>query len=243
MKLLLGVCVYNEGNKIEGVLKKILKLKEKDNFDVIICNDGSTDKTNKICELYSSKYNFIYLRHESNQGVGSTIRDMIDYGIKNNYDVFTTISGNGKVDPNDMKKMYDLVLSGKYDYVKGSRYVKNGKCENLPTFRKFAIPVFSFFVSLLMHRKITDAPCLVNALRLDIFNDKSINIHQSWLDNYELEYYILYYVLKNKLRFIEYPLHAKYPKNPKEKYTKIKPFTGWWSMIRPWLILKFKIKA
>lgn len=242
MKLLVGVCVYNEEKKIEKVLKKLIKLQKQDDFDIIIGNDGSTDKTKEIVDKYVKKYNCILIEHKKNIGVGATIRDMINYGLKNNYQVFTTISGNGKVDPNDMKKMYDLVLTGKYDYVKGSRYVKGGKCDNLPPFRKFAIPIFSFFVSVLMFRKITDAPCLVNALNLRIFDNKEININQSWLDKYELEYYILYNVLKYKYKFIEAPLHAKYPKDKKEKYTKIKPLSGWWSMIRPWLLLRFKIK-
>ena len=93
-----------------------------------------------------------------------------------------------------------------------------------------------------MFRKISDVTCLVNALNLKIFNDKSFNIYQSWLDKYELEYYILYYVLKNKYRFKEAPISTKYPKNKKESYSKIKPFSGWWSMIRPWILLKFRIK-
>ncbi len=243
MKLLIGVCVYNEEKKIEGVLKKLIKLREKDGFDIVIGNDGSTDKTNVICDKYVKKYKIKQIKHKKNMGVGANIRDLINYARKNNYEVFTTISGNGKINPKDMKKMYDLVLSGKYDYVKGSRYVKGGGCDNLPLFRKIAIPLFSFFVSILMHKKITDAPCLVNALNLKIFDNKNIDINQKWLEKYELEYYILYNVLKYNYKFIEVPLHAKYPSNKKEKYTKIKPFSGWWSMIRPWILLKFKIKS
>ena len=78
-------------------------------------------------------------------------------------------------------------------------------------------------------------------LKLNIFKDYNINIKQDWLNKYELEYYVLYYVLKKNLKFKEVPIKAAYPK-VKKNYTKIKPFSGWWSMIRPWVLLKFGIR-
>ena len=241
MRLLVGVCVYNEEQKIEKVLKLLSEIQPIEAFDVIIGNDGSTDGSLQICKKYAKKYKWEIINHKKNNGIGSMIRDFIDYGIKNNYDVFTTIPGNGKILPNEIKLMYDPVLNNEYDYVKGSRYIEGGSCNNLPIFRKIMIPIFSFIVTIFMKKKVTDVTCLVNALRLDIFKDKRIDIHQSWLDKYELEYYVLYYVLKRKYRFKEVPLDIIYPKN-KKNYTKIKPFSGWWSMIKPWVLLTLHIK-
>lgn len=241
MKLLIGICAYNEGHRIEDVLINMAEAQKREKFDIVIGNDGSTDNTLEIVEKYAEKYGWHIINHSKNMGVGATIRDFIYYGIENGYEVFTTVSGNGKVSANDAKALYSDVMNGNYDYVKGSRYVEGGSCTNFPLFRKIAIPLYSFFVSTIMWRKITDVTCLVNALRLDIFKDVDINLDQEWLNKYELEYYIFYYILKKKFRFKEVPINATYPSD-KLSYTKIKPITGWWSMVRPWFILKLRIK-
>lgn len=242
-RLLIGICVYNEGNKLKKVLDNLVKFEIEDNIEygVIIANDGSTDKTSEICNEYCKKYKWTYIEHKENKGIGYTLKEMIHYGIDNHYDVFTALPGNNKVRVKDIKEFYLPVINENYDYVKGSRYMKGGNCDNLPTFRKIAIPIYSFLISSTMKTKITDITCLVNALKLNIFKKYNINIDQDWLDKYELEYYILYYILKKELKFKETPIQAKYPKS-KSNYTKIKPFVGWWSMIRPWVLLKFGIK-
>lgn len=241
MKILVGVCVFNEENRIEAVLKNLEKTQTKEKFDVVIGNDGSTDKSLEICSKYAKRNNWKIISHSKNTGIGTIIRDFINYGIKEKYDILTVTSGNGKVSAQELKRMYKPVVEEGYDYVKGSRYIKGGESENLPLFRKIMIPAFSFIVSIFMRRKVTDVTCLVNALKLEIFEDEKINISQEWLDKYELEYYILYYVLKRKYKFKEVPLTISYPEE-KKNYTKIKPFVGWWSMIRPWVFLILRIK-
>ena len=241
MKVLVGVCAYNEGHRIEKVFENLKRSQEHDKFDVAIVDDGSNDNTVKLIKKYAKKNKWHVIVHESNKGVGRSLKDLVKYGRDNKYDVLTTMSANGKTDPSQLHIMYDPVIKDGYDYVKGSRYIKGGDSPNLPTFRKIAIPLYSFFVTLLMRRKITDVTCLINAMRLDILNDKRININQDWLDRYEFEYYLLYYVLKTKKKFKEVPMTINYPAE-KKNYSKIKPFSGWWSMIRPWFLLIFKIK-
>jgi dolichol-phosphate mannosyltransferase len=241
MKLLVGVCAYNEGHRINKVLEELRQVQEKEKFDVAIVDDGSSDNTVKLIESYSKKYKWHIIKHKQNMGVGKSLKDLIHYCQEKKYDVMTTMSANGKTDPNQLHIMYDPVLNDGFDYVKGSRYIKGGESPNLPTFRKVAIPIFSFFVSILMHKKITDVTCLINAMKINIIDDKRINIDQEWLDKYEFEYYLLYYVLKTKKKFREVPMSINYPPE-KKNYSKIKPFSGWWSMIRPWVLLSLHIK-
>ena len=150
------------------------------------------------------------------------------------------ISANGKTDIDSLPILYEPVMRGEYDYVKGSRYMKGGHQENMPLFRFAAIPIFSAFVSLLMLKRVTDVSFLVNASSLKIYDDPDIVLNQEWLDTYGLEYYILYYVMK-KYKMKEVPMTIKYPSD-KLSYSKIKPFSGWWEMIRPWLLLRLGVK-
>ncbi len=241
MKILVGVCAYNEASKIKKVLKRLVEVQKIEKFDVLIVDDGSSDGTCEICEKYAQNNKWAIIKHSVNRGIGRSLKDIAVYAQNNKYDIITSMSANGKTAPEQLKRMYEPVLNDGYDYVKGSRRLKGGESQNLPTFRKIAIPIFSFFVSALMFRKVSDVTCLINAMRVDVLDDPDININQDWLDKYEYEYYILYYVLKKKKKFKEVPMSINYPIE-KKNYSKIKPFSGWWSMIRPWIFLRFHIK-
>lgn len=240
-ELLVGVMVYNEGERLKNVLKELLKYQKKERFSVLIMDDGSTDESSKIYKEYTINENWYSVKKEVNVGIGDSIRRTIKYAKENGYKYLTIMSGNGKTKPEQLKRMYEDVIDGKYDYVKGSRYIEKFDSPNLPIFRKICIPIYSFFISVLMRKKITDITCLINCINLSIFDNEKINIEQEWLNKYEMEYYILYYIIKCKYRFKEVQMTIEYPEE-KKNYSKIQPFSGWWSMIRPWILLILKIK-
>ncbi|WP_462169291.1 glycosyltransferase family A protein [Pseudoalteromonas lipolytica] len=61
------VPVYNVENYLDEALSSLLRQDYK-NFEVILINDGSTDRSKGICLSYSNKYsNFLYIEQE-NQG-------------------------------------------------------------------------------------------------------------------------------------------------------------------------------
>lgn len=241
MKLLIGMSAYNEMHRVRPVIDKLREKQPLFGCDVVLGDDGSTDGTYEfLCEV-ARDYGWGLIHHENNQGVGAMIRDIITYGKEKGYDVVVGISANGKTDIDALPKLFKPVMNGEYDYVKGSRYLKGGKTENMPLFRLIAIPIFSTMVTIMMFHRISDVSFLVNASRLSIYDDPDINLNQAWLDTYGLEYYILYYVIKKKYRMKEVPMTIHYPED-RMNYSKIKPFSGWWLMVRPWFLLRFGIK-
>lgn len=60
--------VYNCEKYIGRCLDSIVK-QTYDNMEVIVINDGSTDSTQKICEEYDAKYEFLHLYNQENHGV------------------------------------------------------------------------------------------------------------------------------------------------------------------------------
>ncbi len=240
-KLLVGVVAFNEMHRIGPVTEKLLKDQKQNRYGIVFGDDGSTDGTGEYLKAIAEKETFGYIRHDKNTGVGSMIRDIIQYGKERGYSVLTIMSANGKTDPEDLKTMYLPVLAEEFDYVKGSRFMKGGARENMPLFRIISIPLFSAFVSALMGRWVSDVTCLINASNLKIYDDPDINLNQDWLDTYGLEYYILFYVLNKKYRMKEVPVTIHYPADHKN-YSKIKAGSGWWQMIRPWILLRTGIK-
>ena len=74
-----------------------------------------------------------------------------------------------------------------------------------------------------------------------IFKNKNIDIWQSWLNKYELEPYLFYKVIENNFQVKEVPVTKFYPIGDIE-FTKMVPFIDWWSILRPIIFLKLKIK-
>ncbi len=233
-KILVEVNVYNEGSKIKQTLSKFPPHAP---YDVVVVDDGSTDESAE----YIKEFKYPVIRHQVNLGIGKAIKDAIEYGRKNEYEILVVMAGNGKMQPYDIPKLLQPILDHDYDYVQGSRYLNEGRKDNLPLFRDVMIRLFTWIVSFVTHFKGTDVTCGFRAYKLKIFEDPRININQHWLDKYEVEYYIHYKILAYGYKVKEVPVGMFYPKEKKD-YSKIKPFSGWWSMVKPWIYLTLKIK-
>jgi len=75
-----------------------------------------------------------------------------------------------------------------------------------------------------------------------IFDDKRVNIHQDWLNNYELEYYIHYKALTLGYMSIEVQFSKTYAFRNKGGYSHISPFKDWWQIVGPLFYFEFGIR-
>jgi dolichol-phosphate mannosyltransferase len=232
--VLVAVIVYNEGSRVESVLSKFSTLSA---YDVVVVDDGSDEDTSN----FISRFDFPVLRHARNMGVGFSIKDAIRYGIEKGYPFLVVMAGNGKMNPLEIPQLLEPLKTDECEYVQGSRYLKGGTHENLPLFRNLMIKTFTWIVRALTGFKGTDVTCGFRAYKLSLFSNRHINIWQEWLDRYELEYYIHYNVIKLGYRIREVPVSMNYPRDGRP-YSKIKPFSGWWSMIKPWVFLTLRIR-
>jgi len=232
--ILVSLFSYNEGDK----LKKLINIFPQERFyDLLFVDDGSTDGSDKLIE----KNGFELIRHENNIGIGYGIREAIEYGRQNDYSIIVIMAANGKMQPSEIVRLIEPITSDTADYVQGSRYLPGGQSPNLPLFRRVTIKLFTIIARLLSGFKGTDVTCGFRAYKLSLFDDKRFDIGQEWLNKYEMEYYIHYHVIKGGYRVVEVPVSMVYPKERKN-YSKIKPFVGWWSMIKPWIYLFLKLR-
>nr|MBN2277700.1 glycosyltransferase family 2 protein [candidate division Zixibacteria bacterium] len=233
-KILVALFSYNEGKKLQNLIGRFPRVR---NYDILVVDDGSDDGSLEF--LRQQDVGLIH--HDHNLGIGAGIRDAINYGRSTDYDIMVVMAANGKMLPEEIGRVLDPIVSGRADYVQGSRYLEGGKSPNLPYFRRVMIRVFTVIVNLFTGYRGTDITCGFRAYRLSLFDDPRFRIDQPWLNKYEMEYYLQYHVLKGKYRMAEVPVSMVYPQRRKN-YSKIKPVIGWWSMIRPWLYLILGIK-
>ncbi|MCX6828523.1 MAG: glycosyltransferase family 2 protein [candidate division Zixibacteria bacterium] len=233
-KILVALFSYNEGEKLKKLVEQLRRTGE---YEILFVDDGSDDGSYEFLKGRQ----FHVIRHDTNRGIGMGIREAINFGRTHGYGIIVIMAANGKMLPGEIERLMAPIIHEEYDYVQGSRNLPGGKSPHLPLFRELMIDLFTFFVNRISRFKGTDITCGFRAYRLSLFDDRRFNLNQSWLEKYEMEYYIHYHVLKGGYRITEVPVSMMYPES-KKNYSKIKPLVGWWSMVRPWLFLILKIK-
>lgn len=78
--------IYNSEKVLERCIESVIK-QEHSNLDIILINDGSTDKSEEICEEYLKKDSRIRYFYQKNQGVSCTRNYGIDVA-KGEYIIF-----------------------------------------------------------------------------------------------------------------------------------------------------------
>ncbi len=233
-KTLTAVLTFNEGEKLRVLLDRFPKDRL---YDLLFVDDGSTDGSGD----YLVKCGYTVIRHGDNRGVGAGIRTAVKYAREHGHEILVIMAGNGKMLPEEIPRLLDPILKDQADYVQGSRYLTGGDSPNLPMGRHYGIKAFTLIASILLGKRHTDITCGFRAYRLAIVNDPEINIDQNWLGRYEMEYYLHWKAVKRGWRVTEAPVSMVYPESGRD-YSKIRPFTGWWSMIRPWVFLTLRLK-
>ena len=155
---------YNEQDNITSVVEQALTVLEKLNadFEVIIVNDGSSDRTGQIAEeIAGQKDRVKVVHHGTNLGYGAALQSGFKAATKEF--VFYT-DGDGQFDINEMPPL--LRLMEQYDIV--SCYRLNRQ-DNL--IRKINGWCWTKLVCLLFGMKIRDIDCAFKLYRREIFDN------------------------------------------------------------------------
>ena len=137
MKKLIIIPAFNEEANIEKTVTSIQK--DAKEFDYVIINDCSTDRTGKICE--QKGYNVVNL--PINLGIGGAVQTGYKYAYENGYDVAVQVDGDGQHDPEFLNKVI------------GSRFIEKKGFQSSVT-RRMGIKFFSVLIKLLTGSVITD---------------------------------------------------------------------------------------
>ena len=240
-KILVCPVAFNEHVKLKSVIERFLKSPSFGKMDYLIVDDCSDDGTTEMIQSYSSR-GVQTIRHQKRSGVGAAIRTAAAYARSNDYDILVIMAGNDKDNPDEIERLVNPIINNGYDFVQGSRYIGSGAIGgDMPFYRKVATKMHPVLMSLIAGAKVTDSTNGFRAFRLSILNDKNINLDQAWLDQYELEPYLMFKAIKLGYKFCEAPVTKIYPAK-KLGYTKMKPIIGWWSILRPLIFLGLGIK-
>jgi hypothetical protein len=112
----------------------------------------------------------------------------------------------------------------------------------MPRYRRVATRLHPLLFSLVSGHWVTESTNGFRAIRTSVLADPRIDLSQSWLDHYELEPYLYLRAIQLGYRTTEVPVTKVYP--PKKLgQTKMKPISGWWSILRPLVYLGLRLRA
>ncbi|UCC29475.1 MAG: glycosyltransferase family 2 protein [Phycisphaerales bacterium] len=229
-KIIALVPAYNEEAKIGRVVERTdHRLVD----TLLVVDDGSTDATAAVARARGAEV----LSTGTTRGVGAALRSGMEYARKSGYAIAVIMAGNNKDDPSEIPRLLDPICDQGFDFVVGSRFLPGGGCGgDTPLYRRLATRLHPWLMSRLAGKRLTESTNGFRAFRLSLLDDRRINLRQRWLDTYGLEVYLLWKVLKLGYKHTEVPCTKTYPCKALG-YTKMKPVVGWWSILRPLVVL------
>lgn len=148
--------VFNEEKRIRRLNQIIAYLrKQKYSWEVIVVDDGSTDKTKRILKLLSRNFKFNLLSHSLNVGKGFAVKTGM-LKARGKYRLFLDVDLSTPI--NELKKF--LPFLKEYDIVIGSRKLKTSTlATRQPLLREYLGKVFTLLSQQILDMNISDFTC------------------------------------------------------------------------------------
>lgn len=149
--------VFNEGKRLPKNLDKIISyLKKRNNSEIILVDDGSSDKTWEIIEGYQKKFkNIKAFKHHLNLGKGAAVKTGI---LKAGGKLVLMTDCDLSTPMEELESL--LKYSDNYDIVIGSRRLKEKKLGRMPEkYRTFLGDIYYELLRLVLLPSVKDTNC------------------------------------------------------------------------------------
>jgi dolichol-phosphate mannosyltransferase len=123
MRFLTAIPVYNEERHLESVLHQVRRF----SANILVINDGSTDRTGDLLDL---QHDVHVVTHPRNRGYGAALISAFNYTREHCFDVLVTTDCDGQHEPGRIPVLLEALDDA--DIVSGSRYLRSFR-EDTPT--------------------------------------------------------------------------------------------------------------
>lgn len=199
MNIFIVMPVFNEAKRVANTLKQVLST----NFDIVVVDDGSRDKS--ISEIESVKSKKIHLlKHVINLGKGAALKTGCDYAFLKGADAVIMMDSDGQHAAADLPLFMEKLESGKYDIVFGSRNLNLG----VPLVRYIGNKVASLIVSLVFGIYVSDLISGFRAMTKKAY--QKVRWNSSPPPGYDVETEMVIRIKKSGLKYCEIPVTTIY---------------------------------
>lgn len=234
------VPTYNNAGTLIDVLHRL----QEQRVDIIVVNDGSTDGTAALLEIWRNEA--YEGRHEvvsyaKNQGKGYALREGFLRAIELGYDNAITIDSDGQHYPEDLPRFVEAMAGHPGALVVGNRKLQQ---KNMPKGNTFANHFSNFWFALQTWQVLPDTQTGYRAYPL-----RHLHGLRLLTCRYEAELELLVLAAWHGVKLVSTPIRVYYPPQG-ERVTHFRPFWdfmrisllntvlcvlclvyGWWSML------------
>jgi len=211
MKLVILTPAFNEEQNIQNTILNIpRKIHGIDEVQVLVVDDGSTDKT---AELALNAGANKVVSHQRNMGVGAAFMTGVRNAILMNADVVVTLDADSQFNSDQIPELIVPILNKQLDVVIGSRFMGKPPV-GIPKIKLFGNKVFSKIVSWLTNQKISDSQTGFRAY------SKNALLSVSIINDFTYTQEVLIDLKFKGLRIGEIPVSVKYDENRKSRVVK-----------------------
>lgn len=165
-RIAIVVPAFNEEKSLPEVLSKIEKACP--NYDIIVVNDGSTDKTlETVRKIAEKNHRIILLSHPINLGGCASVQTASRLAYLEGYDFIVQVDADGQHDPSEVCKLLESLYNDEADLVIGSRFLEKGS-NKVPLIRRLGINFYSKLASMIAKQRITDVNSGFRAMNRDV---------------------------------------------------------------------------
>ncbi|GAB6098754.1 hypothetical protein JCM16358_06330 [Halanaerocella petrolearia] len=195
-KVTVIIPALNEEATVGKVIEKVPRGEVTDvEFDILVIDDGSTDKTVQVAKEAGAEY---IISHKKNWGLGATIRQGLNWAYQQGADIGVMIDSDNEYPADEIDNLIEPILDDKADYVLGSRFMK--KVRGMVPIRRVGNYCFTLLQSMLLGKWITDGQTGMRAFSREVMGDFRI-IH-----DYNYAQVITLNILRQDYRLAQVPI-------------------------------------
>lgn len=163
---------HNIGKVTRSAVKILEELKLKD-YEIIIIEDGSPDRTGEVADELAGEFPKVrVIHHTKNMGYGATLKDGF-VNAKMDYVFYT--DGDNQFDLEEMKKFVALIPFS--DIVVGYR-----KHKQYSLYRKFTSLCYNYLLKIIFDIHYWDIDCAFKLFKTDLFRKIEIKSIDAFID-------------------------------------------------------------
>ena len=202
MDLSIVIPAYNEEKRLGGSLSKIIPYLDslELNYEIIVVDDGSKDKTIEVANQFKDKTNLRVLENKINRGKGYSVKQGI-LDAKFDHVLFTDSDLATPIDE------LDILLEGlkeDNDIVIASRTLEDSEIiVNQPFYRQIMGKTFPLMVRVIAVRGISETQCGFKLFKTEVI--QNIVKHQT-IDRFGFDVELLFLAKKMNYKIKEVPV-------------------------------------
>ncbi len=160
-RVLVFIVAYHAETTIAKVLERIPPLEQYE-VEVLIIDDGSTDKTFAISDAIRRdkkiRHPLVVLRNPKNQGYGGNQKIGYHYAIDHGFDYVALVHGDGQYAPELLPDMYAPLARGEAEVVHGSRMLSPGGAlkGGMPSYKFVGNKILTWYQNLVLGSRLSE---------------------------------------------------------------------------------------